>query len=347
MSQAPPMIVAIGNAPSSGSTYLADLLDSLPFGVCPPEMHLLSPRCHFEDFEAIRRHGFRRSPTPSCLATYSVRFATRELPLCGMDRRDVTALLREAETLPEFCMSFFRRYTAYRGKSARLFFEKTPENLHTAALFLETFPDSVFLHIVRDPLYVFRSLRRSRALPFSIAAATWLIDVAAAYALRDHPRFYTIHYEDLAQDAEAALSSFLSTVGEKLPETCLKDLYEANVYRPQARRNPRWGQAYGTMGNANEGEMDAEVERAARYMTGLRIGRRYARLFGLPEVSYGEVAQHYGYTLDAKSGRGETPEPTVDLASRLHMFKKWAKDVLTRSAEIHSLPAYLTPVERI
>ena len=48
------MIIAIGNAPSSGSTLLADLLDSLPFAVCGPEIRLFSVRSYFTRYAEVR-----------------------------------------------------------------------------------------------------------------------------------------------------------------------------------------------------------------------------------------------------------------------------------------------------
>ena len=79
-------IVSIGNAPSSGSTFLADLLDSLCFAACGPELHLLSPLSHYKDMTNMRHRGFRRAASPACYAAYADRFGTRCAPCptaCG------------------------------------------------------------------------------------------------------------------------------------------------------------------------------------------------------------------------------------------------------------------------
>jgi hypothetical protein len=52
------MIIAIGNAPSSGSPFLADILDGLPFAVCGPEINLFSVKGYFTDFERVKRKVF-------------------------------------------------------------------------------------------------------------------------------------------------------------------------------------------------------------------------------------------------------------------------------------------------
>ncbi|MEE9140267.1 MAG: sulfotransferase [Alphaproteobacteria bacterium] len=341
------MIIAVGNAPSSGSTYLADLLDTLPCAVCGPELHLFSSRRQFEDYEGVRRNGFRRSATPSCYVTYAVCFAWGQLPFYGMTPEEVHGFLEEETTFRGFCDRFFRRYADHRGKDARLFFEKTPENIHTAGHFLDAFPDSVFLHIVRNPLYVFRSQRR-RGLPFSVAAAGWLIDVAAAHALRDHERFYTVHYEELVHDPQGTLSRFLDFIGEGMPIDNLEEMYSANKYRSGFRRSDTWSQhGYGRMGNANEEPLGREDEEAARYMAGLKIDPRFARLFGLREASFDEVAGSFGYSLDIGAREGASATGPIDVKSKLWLAKKWAKDVATMSAKPSDLLAYLAPVERL
>jgi hypothetical protein len=259
---------------------------------------------------------------------------------------DVRGFLADEPTFRGFCERFFRRFAAYRGKEARLFFEKTPENVHSAGRFLEAFPDSVFLHIVRHPLHVFRSLR-NRGAPFSIAAATWLVDVASSYALRGHDRFYTIHYEDLVRAPGEMVARFLAFIGEKMPEQSLETLYRENAYRSKLKRAASWGHGeYGLMADADERPLGREAEQALHYMAGLRVSRRYAWLFDLPEVSFQEVAGHYGYSLDTQTGQGPRVE-RIDLRSKRWLAKKWAKDVAAMSAKPSDLLAYLAPVERL
>ena len=217
-------IVSIGNAPSSGSTFLADLLDSLPFAACGPELHLLSPLSHYQDMTDMHPREFRRAANPACSAAYADRFGTWALADYGTDRQRAEAMLGRSSDFPAFVQEFAARYGAFRRKQLRIFFEKTPENVHAARHFLAAFPDGIFVHIVRHPYHVYRSLRR-RGFGSYLAAAAWLVDVAAAYALRDHPRALTIRYEDLVRDPEAAVRSLISALGETPPDESILKRY--------------------------------------------------------------------------------------------------------------------------
>ncbi|MEM7230910.1 MAG: sulfotransferase, partial [Planctomycetota bacterium] len=189
------MIVAIGNPPSSGSTYLADLLDSLPFAVCGPELNLFAVSAHFLDWTRARENGL---PNSRSAAAYVRRQRLEQWRLAnyGVDRVSLNRMVSESDSFPEFCEELFRVFSTLRGKDCRLFFEKSPQNIHCVREFLESFPDSYFVHLVRDPLYVFRSLLK-RGFPPYVTMATWLIDEAQAFGVRDHERVISLRYEDL------------------------------------------------------------------------------------------------------------------------------------------------------
>lgn len=332
------LIIAIGNAPSSGSTLLADLLDSLPDAVCGPELQLFSVRRHYTAFADIRAHGFRADLTPACCAPYSVRLLQEVLPDYGLDGAGVAGLLRAADDFPGFCHLLFAHYARHRGKHARLFFDKTPENIHCADVFLDTFPDACFLHIVRAPLPVYRSLRR-RGFPPYQAACSWLIDVAAAWALRDHPRFYSLRYEDLVRDPDAVIGAFLRHIGHVPPERPLKALYAANRYRRGIRRVASWGvSGYGEIRDPGTGAGAPEAIPEA--LLGLRVDPVYARRFGLPGVSLAELAGHFGYP-----GYAARPSRPVrrDPRSLAVLARKWGKDFVHGLNHLSDLPVYLRP----
>jgi len=145
------MIIAIGNPPSSGSTYLADLLDSLPFAVCGPEVNLFSAKDYFTQFNKIKKKGFFSSQSP---AVYQSRQKLLEDRLCswGIDRILLRHILSNTISYKDFCHKLFNVFADIRGKKCKLFFEKTPQNIHCARQFLDTFDEGIFLHIVRDPL---------------------------------------------------------------------------------------------------------------------------------------------------------------------------------------------------
>ena len=332
------LIIAIGNAPSSGSTLLADLLDSLPDAVCGPELQLFSVRRHYTAFADIRAHGFGADLTPACCAPYSVRLLQEVLPDYGLDGAGVAGLLQAADDFPGFCRLLFAHYARHRGKHARLFFDKTPENIHCADVFLDTFPDACFLHIVRAPLPVYRSLRR-RGFPPYQAACSWLIDVAAAWALRDHPRFYSLRYEDLVRDPDATIGAFLERIGHAPPIRPLKELYADNAYRRGIRRVPSWEvSTYGEIiARATEAGGEGSIPAP---LLGLRVAPAYADHFGLPRVSLSELAAYYGY--DGFDARPPRPAHR-DMRSLLVLARKWGKDFIHGLNRFSDLPVYLRP----
>lgn len=341
------MIVAIGNAPSSGSTYLADLLDSLPFAVCGPELHLFSPRGHYHGFRARYGRDFGRSPSPACYATFGDRFGDWALGEYGLDRQGIAALRRESADFADFCGLFFDRYTKHRGETAILFFEKTPENIHSAAAFLDAFPQSVFIHIVRDPLPVYRSLRR-RGFGFYLAASTWLIDVSAAWALRDHPRFVSVRYEDLVGDTPAEIERLLVRLGHSLAGLDIAQLYRENTYRAARQRLDTWRYSgYGAMGDANEPTAIDEDQAAAAFMGGASTNPSYAARFGLPVVTLRELADHYGYELPSpgspQAWSALAPHSGRDRRSLRRLAVKWANDVVRGGASLGDAAGYMRP----
>ena len=205
------MIIAIGNAPSSGSTFLADLLDSLPFAVCGPEIGLFSSIKYFTEFQKIKQDYRLTSRSPT-IYLYRQRLLTEDLWAYGIDDHITQSLYNDSDSFVQFCNKLFNAFASFRKKECKLFVEKTPQNIHCARKFLDTFEDGFFLHIVRNPLFVYKSLIRRKFPPY-IAANTWLIDVSQAYLLRKHPRFIEVKYETLANQPFDTISGVLRKMG--------------------------------------------------------------------------------------------------------------------------------------
>ena len=345
-----PLIIAIGNVPSSGSTLVADLMDSLPFAVCGPETRLFAVKGYFENFPRLKAKGFFSSRSP---VIYEVR--QRMLPdapnAYGFDGESIHRCVKESNSFQDFCEKFFHTYAALRWKRCRVFFEKTPENIHCAKLFLDSFKDGIFLHIVRNPFYVYKSLIKRGFLPF-IAANTWLIDEASAYEVRNHKRFFTISYEDLIKNPFETVVNFLRKIGIRFDPEELEALYKNNTYRnQQIRRVKSWSvKRYGTIEDANRKEMGSEDWRALKFMLTTKISHRYAREFGLAECSFHEMARLNGYSFAdfmshvGGSNRDETIR--CDFSSWCFLLKKFAFDWMYGDCRLNSYLSYLKPVER-
>jgi hypothetical protein len=340
------MIIAIGNSPSSGSTFLADILDSLPFAVCGVEINLFSVKDYFSNFNHIKYKKEASSPSPLIYQTRQ-RFLRERLCAYGIEKSLLDIILKNVKTFEDFCMELFSTFSNIRGKECSIFFEKTPQNIHCAKEFLETFPNSYFLHIVRNPLFVYKSLIK-RNMPNYIARNTWIVDVSAAYSMEQHPRFITIRYEDLVKNPFDVVANFIKEIGFNVNRDELKKLYFENKYRQTVSRKIKsWSiNKYGSMGDANKKKITAKEIKNLQIMSKSKISKKYASLFGINPVSFSKLVNFYGYNLDDLLFDQHTQGTNnSDFKSQKILFKKFLLDFLHCDASINSLFSYLKPVE--
>lgn len=331
------MIVAIGNAPSSGSTLLADLLDSLPFALCGPELHLLSVSSYYGDFARLKKAGFGRASTPCLAARYSVRLSRSNIAYYGTTIEETWACLRDHSDFASFCRDFFSRYALFRKRSVKVFFEKTPENIHTASFFLSAFPEGQFVHIVRDPADVIASLTR-RNIPIYVATATWLIDVAAAFELSGHPRFHTVHYEDLVRNPQRTVAELLEKLG--ITEDCsnLETLYAANEHRRTLPRVGTWSTQFGAV--INPSNAGGRTRPSLNQLLECEIRRSFAHRFGVSHCGFQELMRYFGYVCMQTDETSIRPTRQSDW----WLFRKWLRDFVSSQASVLSLSDYLRPI---
>jgi hypothetical protein len=341
------MIAAVGNAPSSGSTFLADLLDSLPFAVCGPEIGLFSSIKYFNEFHKIKRNNLLTSKSPMIYQNRQ-RLLVEDLWAYGIDSQKTKSLYRDSNSFVEFCNKLFSEFASFRKKDCELFFEKTPQNIHCARKFLETFEDGFFLHIVRNPLFVYKSLIQRKFQPY-IAANTWLIDVSQAYRLRKHPRLIEIKYETLIQEPAETIGKILKRMGIKFETETIIDLYKHNQYRKEyTTKIEAWEiKQYGAVGNANRKKITDGDSKTLTYMFRTKIPQRYANIFDLSAVKFKDLAQHYGYKFDRSiQNNGSQPlRILLDIQARKSLLKKFIIDYVYRESRFLDILAYLKPIE--
>ena len=113
----------IGNAPSSGSTTLSDLLDSTEFTLCGPEIMLFSNKELLKKFKEanIFSNSVISTLYMSKLSVRSFRFYSY-----GLNNDLLLEIIDRSKNLYEFIDNFTNFYRALRGKpEATLLFEKT------------------------------------------------------------------------------------------------------------------------------------------------------------------------------------------------------------------------------
>lgn len=360
-------LLIIGGSPSSGSTLLADILDSVPGVVCGPESGIFASHRTLMQTRSILDgssidsgvdypegsltqqffSAFPWSATPSC-CSHGIGFKPQILGQYGTNLRDTLKLRIASQTHIEFACEFLSQYSRFRNKEAQVFCEKTPENIHAARSILETIPAAHFIHVVRHPLFAIRSmLARGFALP--VAVATWLTDVAAGYALDNHPRFTSVRYEDLLQNPFAFAEKLARRLGLDSSEKQIADAFTNNDYRRKNRNTiTSWkASTYGRVVDCNIINDTTCVNTILSALQRSCISNRYAKRFGLNQIDYITLTRHFGYTNDIYS----TSPSRIPLGQRLraldHLINKWRSECRIGDASISDIFTYINPTSSI
>lgn len=234
-------IIAVGCCPSSGSTLLADLLDSVPGLLCGPELNILCVERAYQYDDDFKQEALNRSAFPLASATShrSRFFNTRYQAQVGLDQNTLNELIAAAETLPEFVYRFAHHCAQFRGREIRAFAEKTPHNASTVGAYLAAFPKDWFIHIVRDGRSVVASLKR-RGYSLFESALIWLREVQTVRRYRASPCLVEIRYEDLVAAPFEITARIAKNAGiDADPDDILKT-HTTNEYRSGMFRLQQW-----------------------------------------------------------------------------------------------------------
>ena len=83
--------------------------------------------------------------------------------------------------------------------------EKTPRNIHHVENILQYWDKAFFINIIRDPRDVLTSRHRNKPGEYWVSLNRWVKDVSRGLEFKDHPRVFTVRYEDLVQDFEPTI----------------------------------------------------------------------------------------------------------------------------------------------
>ncbi len=340
------MIVLVGNSPSSGSSFFSELLDSSDVSVCGEEIGIFSNK-RIYDFDTYKQDIFKGSSVSSIYSkTGNTQF--NWLYTYGLNTESYVEMVNNSETISDFSDRLSTYYLSLRGKNSKgVFFEKTPENISCLNDFLDAFPDSYFISIVRNPLYVFDSLIR-RGYSDYMASGIWLVDVAKLLKYRANSRVIIVKYEDLVDSPYTIVSNILEkiTTVKKEPSE-IEKFHHSNEYkRSVSIRMGAWKiKKYGTIKNANYGITEEIRKRFYRSLE-MRISKGYARLFDLEAIDYKYAITAFGYTelLD------NAPELTGGVKKCFYdnkrLYYKWKSDLKRGEALLRDVSSYLNPIEK-
>jgi hypothetical protein len=338
--------IALGNCPSSGSTFLADLLDSTPYTAVGPELNLFSIEDLY-DKQRLKNLYLSRS---RCSSIYIRRNGLVLNDLCayGLNEARFQKLLENSGGLAEFLEDFAKSFLALRGKSlSGVVFEKSPQNIHCARRYLDN-TENYFIHIVRNPVDVFLSLRK-RGFSSGIALMTWMLDEAKALDLINNKRFILIKYEDLVENPFSITSGLIRDVsGIEVGEAEVEAGYHDNPYRMyHTTKLASWSQKdFGKIGDRKTKKLSQEDICFLSSLKNLKVSRQYGNLFNIPEVSFMDLLEHFGYKDLFDSAVGSTTgEFRLTSREKYRLFRKFTGDFKYGDAKVSDLNAYLKPVE--
>lgn len=206
--------IYIGGAGRSGTTMLGSCMMSIPGAVATPESHfkfalLDNPEEKIVDPKFL----LWQVDGPVCKDDY--RLALEEL-----------VVAHAKKIYPDV-------------QNVEYWVDHTPANVLYGRELLESVPDAVFIHIIRDPRAVYSSVRDldwGGRTPFWVAS-TWLKSVSAGLALeRSYPsRVFTLRYEEFVRDPDVSFMDICQKLG--LPSSPLSfSNYKVPAYTQHQHR---------------------------------------------------------------------------------------------------------------
>lgn len=218
----------IVGAQRSGTTLLRLILNKHPDIGIPEESSFLFPYLKRKVLMDDRPVSYKRKLTFFEYVLNDPQFAKWNI------RIDPVEMLKKPEaTLRELIGFLYSSFCEKHGKT--ICGDKSPKFIRKLNTIRECYPESKFIHIVRDGRDTYLSLRRKEyALSRStaVAAVEWRTKVLLAnrFLSRCPQRTITIRYEDLISDPPAVINKVCDFLGVKYVETMLSFWKDAERY---------------------------------------------------------------------------------------------------------------------
>jgi hypothetical protein len=344
------MLNLVGNAPSSGSTLLADLLDSATDSACGPELEFFCNK-YLYNFKHFQKNIYKTSHTATLRAT-GIFPQYGKLSAYGLTKDRFEKMIHESSSLPDFFNAFTTHYSKYRrNKNNSAVFEKTPQNINCIEEFLQSYPNGFFVIIVRNPLYVYNSLV-NRGWGNYTALCTWLISNALIQPYLSHNRIRLVKYEELVMDPFTQVSSLLSDIlGEVIEPQVIEKNYKQNLYRRNFAAGLKSWEANreAQIINANQKQIPEDIKAEFSKLLTLKISKRYANHYEIPEISFKHLLREFGYfesIMNTLKGISiEESYPRIDIKDYRKLIPKWLREVKIGYAKITNYRIYFEAVE--
>jgi hypothetical protein len=288
------MIVNVCCSGSSGSTFFSQLLNRHPDIACGEELSLFSKPVFYEDYDHLKRWNWLiRNFGISSNPYFQDRAILVNTGSYGLRKRDVWMQVTESNDITGFVGGLEKHVLEITSK--QIWAEKTPTNIFAVGRFLEVFPDSKVIHLVRDPRDVVLSFM-GRGRTVLSGADFWLACVSAIQNYRQDERVLEIRYEDLILKSEEVLEKVCRHLNVRFDMTYfLENKHQSKgIERSEGlqiwRARPSGSFSAAAIGRYKESKVILDD------IFTVTLSGEFASLLKVRPLSLAEVAEDYGYS---------------------------------------------------
>jgi hypothetical protein len=232
--------ICIGGAPSSGTTLLANILDSTPGILCGPESNIFCMDAAYKYDTHFQEQAIScKFPCNSIYSPFTRFFNRKHCHSYGVEQKDVDAAIMSCDSLADFSRWLAEQFSAFRKRDCSAFAEKTPINVGYIGQFLKAFNDGLFIFVIRDGRAVVSSLKR-RGFSLIESAMIWMYQTSLAIPWLDHPRVATVKFEDIVANPFMIGAALASQAKVYASAVDIETLYRSNIYREKLERVATW-----------------------------------------------------------------------------------------------------------
>ena len=343
------MFIAIGSSPSSGSTFLSDLLDSTDVTAVAPELNLFGLK-QLYNIKQFKKNAYHCKSSSVFKTTHHLM--TDFLYQWGLDKKRYEQMVFNSNSTISFLNSLKDHYLSLRGKNLNsVLFEKSPININAIKKYLNYY-DQYFIHIVRNPIYSFMSYKK-RDISIDLALVSWLVDQAIVFEFLNHPKLILIKYEDLVKNPYKITSDIILKIsGKFISQKKIKNKFLKNNSRKlHITRIKTWSSKKSNIiHDGNKKIITDEDIKSLNLLWRLKVGKTYAKSFKISNVSFQKICKKLGYFDDiSKYIKKDIYEKKFRFSkkTKLQFFRKWMIDYRYRRTSFNEVNAYLNPIEFI
>lgn len=283
-------MINICSSGSSGSTLLTYILNRHKLVYSGEELGLFAKPFLYNNFNLISQ--FKAHITSRGISSwphFSDTSFFRNLDFYKINRENIINILSESENFESFVKKF--ELEIHKKNNTSLWIEKSPENIYLIDHFIQQFPNSKIIHIVRDPKDVINSLIK-RGHDVVSAAEVWLTSVANIQPFTTLENVYEIRYEDLVTCPAEEIKKICLYIGIDFDEEMLNpektnnrrdDFFETWHLSPHEQVNKK------AIGSYKKSMIDFEK------IWNMKITSEYAKLQNIKEYTLLELMDKYKY----------------------------------------------------